>query len=133
MDDKKIRDLYKNIDHIWCPALDDHVAFANDGLRHLVRKNGRRRTKREQARRFSLLPYAKEIIQDDTVKITHGENITTHLAKQHGTTILIQSRASFWTLTKDYGDTAITVVIRQIEHKKKHFFSIYDAKSKNRQ
>lgn len=133
MDDKNIKEFYKNLGSLWCPALDDHVTFANDGLRHLVRKNGKRRTKHEQARRFSLLPHAKEIIQDNTVKVIHEESMTARLVKRHGAAILTQSHANFWTLTKDYGSTAITIVIRQIENKEKHFFSIYDAKSKNRQ
>jgi hypothetical protein len=132
MDDKNIKEFYKNLGSIWCPTLNDHIAFTNDGLRHLIRKSGIRRTKREQARRFSLLPYAKEIIQDDEVEIIHKENMTTHLVKRHGTTILTQSRASFWTLRKNYENTIVTVIIRQIENKEKHFFSIYDSKSKNR-
>ena len=58
--------------------------------------------------------------------------MTTHLVKRHGTTILTQSRASFWTLKKNYENIIVTVIIRQIENKEKHFFSIYDSRSKNR-
>ena len=133
MEDQNIKEFYKTLGGIWCPALNDRVVFTNDGIRHLIRKGGRKRTKQEQARRFSLLPYAKEIIQDNTVKVIHEESMTAHLVKQHGTAILTESRTNFWILTKGYGNITITVVIRQIENKEKHFFSIYDAKSKNRQ
>ena len=131
MENRKINDLYKNIGRAWCPALNEYVAFTNAGLRHLVRKNGKRRSRPELKRRFSLLPYAKEIIEDKAAVAAHGKRDTSHLVKQHGMARLAQERADFWTITKTYGHTAITVVIRQTGVKEKHFFSIYDSKLKN--
>ena len=131
MQDKNRRDFYKNIGRAWCPALNDYVAFTSAGLRHLIRKGGKRRSNSEQARRFLLLPYAKEIVESSAVEVVHGKDKIIRADKRHGATVLIRSHADFWTLTKTYGDTAITVVVRQLAGKEKHFFSIYNAKPKN--
>jgi len=45
--------------------------------------------------------------------------------------VIKKPHADFWKLTKTYGDATITIVLRQIEGKEKHFFSIYDTKPKN--
>lgn len=79
------------------------------------------------------MPYAKEIIESQTSEIIHRKNITVKSIKRHNTTILVKSHADFWSLTKMYDETTITVVIRQIGTKGKHFFSIYDAKSPKNQ
>lgn len=128
---KKVEILYKKIGHVWCPALNDCVAFTSAGLRHLTWKGGKRRSNIEQTRRFSLLPYAKEVIENPTVRIAHREEKTIRIDKRHNTTVLAQPPADFWTLTETYDNTTITVVVRQIKDKEKHFFSIYDAKRKN--
>ena len=131
MENKNIIDSYKNAGRVWCSALNDYVSFTNAGIQHLMRKNGKRRSLPEQKRRFRLLPYAREIIESQEVKISHEKGETIHFSKQHNVAMIKKPPADFWKLTKAYGDATITIVIRQIEGKEKHFFSIYDAKQKN--
>jgi hypothetical protein len=132
MEEKKKAELvYKKIGRAWCPALNDCVAFTSAGIQHLIRKNGKKRSRREQTRRFHLLLFAKEIIESSSATITHRNGKAAHLFKRHSAVVIKQSNADFWALTKNYGDNTITVVIRQLESKEKHFFSIYDAKPKN--
>jgi hypothetical protein len=130
MENKNGRNFYKNIGRAWCPELNDYVAFTNAGIQHLMRKNGKSRLRNEQVRRFRLLPYAKEIIEGRDIKISHGKGETVRFSKQHDMAVIKKLPADFWKLTKTYGDVAITVVVRQIEGKEKHFFSIYNAKTK---
>ena len=111
-----IRSSYKNLGKAWCPKFGEHVAFTADGLRHLVRKRGILRSKREQRRRFALLAHAKDIIQDATATVLPGNNTT--------------DAVQFWVISKQVSDKKVSVVVRQFKGKAKHFFSIYAEKAK---
>jgi len=128
---KKAEIIYKKIGRVWCPALNSYIAFTNDGLRHLIRKGGRRRSPHELKRRLSFLPYAKEIMEDVSAVAIYEKRNGVHLTKRHNTTIVAQEHTDFWAITKIYKHIAITVVIRQTKTKEKHFFSIYGARPKN--
>ena len=78
-----------------------------------MRKNGKSRSRSEQARRFRLLPYAKEIIESRDAEVSHGKGETVHFFKQHDMAVIKKPPADFWKLTKIIGDTAITMVVNK--------------------
>lgn len=116
---KNAERIYKSTTVVRCPDLNENIAFTKVGFRHLVRKGGKRRSLREQTRRFLLLPYAKEIIESSKVKIIHGKGTAAHPEHNHGDRMLARPAADFWTLTKTYGETAITVVVQADKTKRK--------------
>jgi hypothetical protein len=115
----KAKKLYSNIGEIWCPVLNDHITFNNIGFKHLTRKGKRPRSNKDQFRRFNLLKFTKNIIEDPDSKITvkSEENI------------LNKKVRTFWAIRAEKNQKTIIIVIRQIGMGKKHFFSIYDQKT----
>jgi hypothetical protein len=107
------KELYKKVGIVQCSSLNDTVTFNNVGFKHLVRKGGIPRPKSEQKRRFELLQYAKPIIKNPNAKIQYR----------------IAGNTKFWAFTDKTPSGAVTVVVRQIQNRKKHFFSIFKQKS----
>jgi hypothetical protein len=128
---RKAKRLYQEIGYVWCPALNDHIIFNNAGFRHLIWKGKKRRSMRDQKRRFFLLKYAENIIEDPNIEILHKKDFSVNQSKRHGRKNLSMSRADFWTLTKKYNDTIITIIIRRRKTGSKHFFSIYNESAKH--
>jgi hypothetical protein len=63
--------LYRKIGKVWCPALNDFIAFDNAGFQHLIRKGKELRPKSEQRWRFDLLEYAKGVLSNPGVTFSH--------------------------------------------------------------
>ena len=67
---QQAKQIYSKIGRIKCPALgDEYVLFTSAGFDHLLRKGRIPRTRNEQKRRFTLLPYVEKIIKNPTAKI----------------------------------------------------------------
>ena len=123
---RKAREFYGKIGLVWCTALNDHIVFNSVGFRHLIWKGAEQRPQQEQKRRFALLPYIKNTLTNHRGMMEFREEIRTSIVKEHGKKIRRLSRARFWGLVINGGDgTTITIVIRQIDSRNKHFFSIY--------
>ncbi len=104
---------------ICCPALNnENVIFNRHGLRHIFWKRNARRTINDQIRRFKLLPYAKDIILSSTE--------FTKYHQEPFQSILGGKVVQFWTFTKKLNAKTIHIIIRQLGHGQKHFFSIMD-------
>lgn len=117
--------IYSRIGQIKSSALNnDYVSFSRLGFNHLVRKGRIPRTKNEQKRRFSLLPYAENIIKNPKAVIIFRKEKIKEKVNRHGEKILVESTAHFWTFVDKIKDCSIKVVIRQKNGGKKHFFSI---------
>jgi len=108
----KAKQYYGQIVRIWCPALDSYINFNRSGFRHLIWKKSDQRTKKEQQRRFALLPYAARIISAPEALIKYQE----------------RNVARFWAFTGMYDDKPIKLIVRRIGNKQKHFFSIFKDK-----
>ncbi|MEK7080707.1 MAG: hypothetical protein AAB925_02675 [Patescibacteria group bacterium] len=122
---QQAKQIYSKIGRIKCSALgDEYVFFTSAGFDHLLRKGRIPRTRNEQKRRFTLLPYVEEIIKNPTAKIIYRKTEIKERVNRHGEKILIESIAHFWTLKKKVGDCIIKIVVRQLENKNKHFFSV---------
>lgn len=98
--------------------------FTSAGFNHLLRKGRIPRTRNEQKRRFTLLPYVEQIIKNPTAKIVYKKIEIKEKANRHGEKVLIESTAHFWTFIEKVDDCIIKVVIRQLEKKNSHFFSV---------
>ncbi|MDD5696731.1 MAG: hypothetical protein PHO90_02020 [Candidatus Pacebacteria bacterium] len=122
---RQAKKIYSKIGRIKCSALsDEYVFFTSAGFNHLLRKGRIPRTRNEQKRRFTLLPYIEKIIKNPTAKITYKKIEIKEKANRHGEKVLIESTAYFWTFIEKIDDCKIKVVIRQLENKNKHFFSV---------
>jgi hypothetical protein len=122
---QQAKNIYSKIGRIKCPALgDEYVLFTSAGFNHILRKGRIPRTRNEQKRRFTLIPYAEIIIKNPTAKIVYRKNEIKENVNRYGEKILIESIAHFWTFVDRVEDCSIKIVIRQIEGKDKHFFSI---------
>lgn len=116
----RAKEFYKTIGRLWCPLLNDYVVFNNIGFQHLVRKGHRPRIMGDQTRRFYLLESIEGIFMDANAKITHEEKIGDGA---------MPSMTTFWKISAKRNERIITVVVRQIASKQKHFFSVYDQKA----
>jgi hypothetical protein len=110
------RKAYRAVGRVFCPALNDQVYFDDAGWRHLLYKDRGRRPIADQIRRFKLLNRAVKVISEADVE---SESRTT---KSNG-----QVRC-FWPLEMGDEDLLITVIVRQINHGRKHFYSVMDKK-----
>lgn len=122
---QQAKQIYSKIGRIKCPALgDEYVLFTSAGFDHLLRKGRIPRTRNEQKRRFTLLPYVEQIVKNPTAKIVYRKTGTKEKINRHGEKILIESVAHFWTFADKVDDCVVKIVIRQLEGKDKHFFSV---------
>jgi hypothetical protein len=120
MDNTKHKDLikkyyneYKKIGHIECPAFgNEKVYFNKKGFRHLIYKNNDRRSDYEYIRRLGLIKYSSNIVKN-SMKYTELRKM-----------ILNEDNVYFWSLEKIIDNVNIILIIRQINNKPKHFFSI---------
>ena len=108
---------YSCIRCVWCPLLNSYIHFNRAGFRHLIWKKSEQRTKREQLRRFLLLPYASIILSKAT-------SVTSYREKEG---------VKFWALTVTCDDVQIKLIVRQVGEKQKHFLSIFRDKQKSTQ
>ena len=122
---KNAKEFYRTIGHIWCPMLNDYVVFKSAGLRHLIRKNGKPRSERDQMRRFLLLNSAPGILADPTARVIQREKNEMPDASRGTST---PPSARFLTITAQRNEKIITIVVRQIRDGKRNFLSIYDQK-----
>ncbi len=122
---EKAKRIYSKIGRIKCPALNnENISFSRLGFNHLVRKGRIPRTRNEQKRRFVLLPYTEKIIKNPKANISFLQKTVKNKVDRHGEKILVESTASFWTFIERVNSCKIKVVIRQLNHGDKHFFSV---------
>jgi len=123
---EKARNLYVKIGRIQCPALNNEcIAFTNEGFNHILRKGRIPRTKNEQKRRLSLIPYIERILKNPRAVVCHEHRNTRTIINRYGNKLLIKSTADFWTFTERIDGCVIKVVVRQIPpNGQKHFMSV---------
>jgi hypothetical protein len=122
---QQAKQLYSKIGRIKCPALgDEYVFFASAGFDHILRKGRIPRTRNEQKRRFTLIPFVENIIKNPVAKIVYRKLDVKEKVNRHGEKVLIESIAHFWTFEEKVDDCIVKVVIRQLANKDKHFFSV---------
>jgi hypothetical protein len=111
---KKAKELYKEIGYIRCPAFNNEKIYFNQkGFKHLIMKNGSYRTRSQQIRRLTLIPYLILIIS--SVKEIHSYRNSFGI--------------EFWSISKIIDESLIIVVIRQNNKTKpKLFLSVMDKK-----
>jgi len=107
------RAFYKKLTHVRCPVLKNEIVHFDDaGFRHLIVKtNGKKRPIADRIRRFKLLKFVVPII----INATEFENRT------------IQTREAsidFWAFQQREVDIQITVIVRQVNNGRKHFYSV---------
>jgi len=116
---------YSKIGSVHCTALDnDLVSFTRIGFNHLVQRGHKPRPKTEQIKRFSLIKYATQIITNPKAEMLFEQRNTKIFVNRHGNKQLVNSKAEFWTFISWVNGCRIKVVIRSIDEKQKHFFSI---------
>ena len=113
-----------NTSSVVCLALNnEEVSFGNTGYRHLIRKGRKNRPIPDQIRRFTLLPYAPEVIRHGKL-IEHRtipEEIVTEESNCYFKVI------HFWTISHFVEGRNLRVTIIQSGNGKKHFLSIMDS------
>ena len=78
----------------------------------------------------ALIPHAEAIVRDPDAIFSHGERKTTHLVKWQREKCMPVSDIDFWIFAGLKNGQRITVVVRQVKGKRKHFFSVYGKKQK---
>lgn len=123
---QKAKALYVAIGHVPCSALGDElIAFTGTGFNHLMRKGRIPRTRNEQKKRFVLVPYIKQVIQNSQTVIEYRKTTEKVEVDRHGEKVFITSTAEFWKLVEKIDDCMVKVVIRQLgTGGTKHFFSV---------
>jgi hypothetical protein len=111
---RKAKEFYMDIDRVWCPPLCDFVVFNSIGFRHLM-WNVAPRPKSEQKRRFALLVHLKKILSASDASVFYEQRKGIH----------------FWIFNDKHSDKLIRVIVRQIDGRQKHFFSVFERKQKS--
>ncbi len=127
---RNAKSLYSKIGRVWCPKLNDWVVFNNVGFYHLIWKGRRRRSEREQKRRFLLLGHAADIVGDSNAIVFREGKLIAN-SNEHDQMTAESPNTTFWRLVAKRQGETITVVVCQAMHGKKHFLSIFN-KNKNR-
>ncbi|HEY4500482.1 MAG TPA: hypothetical protein VJH25_01690 [Candidatus Paceibacterota bacterium] len=114
----KYKTFYQNIKSIRCPYFKNEPVFFNrKGFNHLPRKAGELRSFESLVERLSLLPNCKFILTN-----SNQTNI------EHRITIKGDSTAYFWTFQTIIDGAGIKLVVRQIDGRRKYFFSLFPLK-----
>ncbi len=105
---------YKKLGNIKCPAFNNEEIYFNyHGLRHIIYKGGKVRTKEEIIKRFSLVPYISNILRK--IKSVDSEEKR----------VKEESIAYFWTIKyRVRGQLQVRIIIRRLNDGQLHFFSI---------
>lgn len=104
---------YKKLGYIECPAFDGKkVYFNSHGLDHLIYKGRVPRSRDEVIKRFSLLPFACNILKN-------ARNIYSEEKR-----VKEKSYAYFWTIKDNAGSRKIRIILRRLNNGTIHFFSI---------
>jgi len=112
---KNNKNIYNKIKSIRCEALfGELVFFDENGSRHLTRKGVIMRPISEQKRRFGLLKYCKDILEDKDVEV------------EYRISEIGNSKAEFWGISKTINSKKVKIVIRRINNGKLIFLSIMD-------
>jgi len=121
---RRAQKIYKKIGVIPCPALNDLVHFTRIGFDHVIGGKRKKRSKREQKRRFRLLEYAEQIVKNPKALIQYREQEVKYVENRHGKKTLITATGKFWTFIETVKNTRLKVVVGQIGQKAKQFISI---------
>ena len=109
----KSKKLYYSIGFLISPALNlEKVYFSHDGLKHLLMKNNKYRTIKDQIRRLKLLTFVIDIISN---------------SKKFDKYRIINN-TQYWSLYKHYKNKTVTIIIRKLGDQKIQFYSIMDKK-----
>ncbi len=111
---KEEEEKYKKLRFIKCPAFnDEEVHFNYYGLRHLIYKGEKLRTKDEIIKRFNLLPFTPNILK--IIKTADHEEKR----------VRENSNAYFWTIKHQiHSGLRVRIIIRRLNSGTLHFFSI---------
>jgi hypothetical protein len=117
MDKKKYieiqKEKYYKIVAIKCMCLSNELVFFNNyGLNHILRKNNKDRSFKDQSRRFRLMKHCKVILQNKDVEVEY------RVSNKKSST------AHFWGITCVINKKKIKVVIRRINNGQLIFLSI---------
>ena len=111
---EKAKRVYHKIGAVPCPAFKNELIWFNQhGWNHLVRKGRKQRKYSEQKLRIKLSEHAPMIIRSSTHYQTHTKSEEKEPA------------AYFWSLIGIAEEIDLTVIVRQLGRKNKHFFSIF--------
>jgi hypothetical protein len=122
---RQAKECYRKIGRVWCPALNDYVTFNDAGFRHLIWRGKASRSRKEQTRRFSLLPHAPSIVSLSTTYIEYRKEQRRTTTGSWGTKRTLFSTVRFWKLVGENNGGKISVIIQQFSKGQKHFLSIF--------
>jgi hypothetical protein len=112
----KYYEEYKQIGYVECPAFDhEKIYFLKRGFRHLIWKGVKLRSLDEQIDRLGLLKYAPIIIRTSKYYKDFNKN---EISRSE------EMSVNFWSFLQIHNGIEIIVLIRQINDKPKHFFSV---------
>lgn len=119
---REYKDQYAQIGHVKCPAFNNEkVVFHKYGLRHLIRKGRRLRKIPEIKTRLKSILLAKEVLSQNTQFSSRREYANN------------VSKVQFWSFDEIIGKAKFVTIVRQIDNKPKHFFSIFKSQRKSKQ
>lgn len=123
--------FYSKLKEITCPGLGHEIiSFTAIGMRHLIRKGALVRSTKDQIRRFYLLKYIVPILCNPHPIVVHRQEKVREIINRHGQKIIIETTADFWSFSEVRKNRLITVVVRQLQNGRKHFFSVMSGKNK---
>lgn len=107
---------YYAIGSVACPAFGgEEVYFNKHGFNHLIRKGKEFRSLGDQRRRIQLFPCVVKILESTPISY-------------YKVNIVDDYPAHFGTFKKEISAVEVTVIVRQLGNKRKHFFSVMDKK-----
>jgi len=120
--------FYKKISRLNCPAFNNETVYFNsEGFHHLIYKKKSERSKNDQITKFKLLPIAKEIISISTTFQEYDEGLVEISRKRFKKKVKETVAVRYWGLVAIIRNKKVKVIVRQIGHGQKHFFSVIPA------
>lgn len=107
------KEKYGKIHEVYCPYLEENVAFPLNALHHIMYKKGRRKRQvKEQISRYKVLEIVPEVILRSGTVQEYEERVGDQLTK-------------FWGFIAIIGKKKIKVIVRKVGNGKPHFYSVF--------
>jgi len=133
IDDKKLEELkqkakqeYEKIGKVWCPCLEDHVHFNNEGFEHLLFKTWNRgRSELEQYTRLRLLSLVPKIIAKSHTLQEYDERKIFVRQKINSRWEQRAKMVRYYVFIAIIKTVRLKIIIKEIEGGEKFFYSLY--------
>lgn len=128
---RRAQETYKKISKVYCPYFEYEIPFTSDGFNHLQFSAGRKRDKKVQMLKFSLLPAAVPILRRSGTLQEHRKTMQVASIGRHtrekGRMVYVEYWGFVAIVPHREHPLRIKVIVRKVGAGNPHFWSIMPA------